>query len=143
MRCPLCDQETALREVGEARVDVCESCKGMFLDHGELNKVAEPIAGDLEYSTLDHESFQHEDSHGPIACPSCLTDARTVEMKKVEFNIYTGIILDFCPRCRGFWLDGQELDRINDEVRKLQEASREVHEPPMMWFARFCWSIIH
>ncbi len=64
-------------------------------------------------------------------------------MKKVEFVIYTNIILDYCERCRGFWLDGRELGRINGEVRKLNAASRDASTPPMMWFAFFIWSLPH
>ena len=43
-------------------------------------------------------------------------------MKKVDFNIHTDIILDFCPTCGGFWLDCGELERINTEVRELERA---------------------
>ena len=39
------------------------------------------------------------------------------------------------------WLDGRELNRINDEVRKLNDASAEVPDPPALWFARFIWSL--
>jgi Zn-finger nucleic acid-binding protein len=62
-------------------------------------------------------------------------------MRKVEFIIYTGIILDYCVRCGGFWLDGKELDRINQEVRGLNEASDEAVAPAMLWFANFIWAL--
>jgi len=50
-----------------------------------------------------HDSFHHDDTFVPTSCPHC----PGVEMQKVEFNIYTGIILDYCARCEGFWLDGK------------------------------------
>jgi len=138
VRCPRCGVEFVTRSVHGIDVDVCERCSGMFLDHGELNRVAAPTQGDLEFSTVHGDSFEHEDGFGPAACPRC----RDIEMKKVEFNIYTGIILDYCERCRGFWLDGQELERIDQEVRELNEGAAEGHEePPMMWFARFIWAL--
>ena len=115
----------------------CPQCKGMFLDHGELNKIAEPTDGDLEFSTVDLDSFQHSDDFGRAECPRC----SGAVMKKVEFVIYTNLILDYCDRCRGFWLDGRELERINGEVRKLNAASRDAPIPPMMWFAYFIWSL--
>ena len=111
----------------------------MFLDHGELNKATEPTYGDLEFSTVDLDSFKHPDAHGPTQCPRC----ETTVMKKVEFIIYTNIILDYCERCRGFWLDGRELERINTEVRKLNAASHDTPTPPMLWFAYFIWSLPH
>lgn len=137
MKCPRCETPTTVREVGDAKLDVCTTCQGMFLDRGELNKVAVPTDGDLEYATVDLDSFDHADRFGPTTCPRCESE----RMKKVEFNIHTHIVLDFCERCQGFWLDGRELDRINDEVRRLNEAARQVADPPMLWFAKFIWTL--
>jgi len=135
--CPRCQKATIIKEVDDARVHICVHCSGMFLHRGQLNKIAAPTQGDLEFSTVDLDSFQHEDAHGPVRCPEC-----DVEMKKVEFNIHTNIILDYCGRCRGFWLDGQEMDRIDEEVHRLNEAAAEsTPDPPMLWFARFIWSL--
>ncbi len=138
MNCPRDGQ--ALRETsrGDVTVPVCPGCGGMFLHQGELNKMAAATAGDLEFSTVDLDTFQHDDAYGPIPCPDCGAG----EMAKVEFVIHTNLILDYCGSCGGFWLDGTELDRINDEVRRLNEAAAEdSHEPPMLWFARFIWSL--
>jgi len=137
MNCPRCDSSTAVLDHEGVEVNECRQCGGMFLHRGELNKIAEPTHGDLEYSTVHDESFQHEDRFGPIVCPDCSGDT----MKKVEFNIHTGIVLDFCPACSGFWLDGKELGRINDEVRTLNESAEPGPDPPMLWFARFIWSL--
>ncbi len=38
-------------------------------------------------------------------CPSC----KTVSLSMSERN---GIEIDFCPECRGVWLDRGELDKI-------------------------------
>ncbi len=139
MKCPRCNLATSLQRFGDAEMDVCTHCGGMFLERGELARAAAPTAGDIEYSTVDLDTFEHADLYGPTTCPHC-TDKPT-EMRKVEFNIHTGIILDYCENCRGFWLDGRELNRINDEVRELNDASREVSDPPMLWFARLVWTL--
>ena len=137
MNCPRCEKPTSPRSVAGDEIDFCESCGGMFLDAGQLNRIAEPTAGDLEYSTIDRDPLRHEDAFGPIRCPSC--DGAT--MQKVEFNIETDIILDHCAACAGFWLDGKELERINAEVRKLNEASTENPDPPLLWLTRFIESL--
>jgi len=137
VRCPSCGRATVARSVGDVTVHQCDPCGGLFLHKGELNKIAAPTAGDLEFSTIDLDSFEHADDHGPIACPECDDEI----MKKVEFNIHTNIILDWCPRCGGFWLAKDELDRINEEVQRLNEADMEAGSPPMLWFARFLWSL--
>jgi len=109
----------------------------MFLHRGELNKIAEPTQGDLEFSTLHGESFRHEDAFGPIPCPDCGAGP----MDKVEFIIHTGVVLDHCPACGGFWLDGREYARINEEVRALADEAEPGPDAKMAWFARFIWSL--
>ncbi len=138
MNCPRCARSTESRRVGTAHVAGCSRCRGLFLDHGELNRLAGETDGDVEYATLHGETFEHADAYAPIACPRC----ERRPMGKVEFNIYTGIILDYCGECRGFWLDGHELERINDEVRRLDEASDStINAPAMLWFARLMWNL--
>ncbi|MGA7616658.1 MAG: zf-TFIIB domain-containing protein [Thermoanaerobaculia bacterium] len=137
MKCPRDGAVLEVAKVHGVEVHVCPEDGGLFADHGELNKVAEPTEGDLEFSTIDMDSFQHEDDYPPIQCPR----DPDVTMKKVEFNIYTNIILDWCDRCGGFWIDRKELDRINDEVRELNRAASEVPDPPMLWFAQFVWNL--
>jgi len=137
MNCPRCHVATQLRDHDGVQVNECTSCSGMFLHRGELNKIAAPTQGDLEFSTLHEESFHHADRFEPIACPDCHKDA----MQKVEFNIYTGIVLDYCSACEGFWLDGAELERINDEVKALDDAAEPGPDTGMLWFAHFIWSL--
>ena len=137
MNCPRCHGTIVPRKIRQIEVNVCSGCGGTFLRRGELNRVAEPTAGDLEFSTVEGESFQHDDEYGAAGCPAC-TNTR---MRKVEFNIHTNVILDFCEDCEGFWLDARELERINGEVRRLNTEQTDGDEPPMLWFARFIWSL--
>ena len=137
MNCPRCIGALAKEEINGIRLERCPECKGMFLERGELDRVALPHSGDLEFSSLDEETFKHSDAHGPADCPRCESST----MKKVEFNIYTGIILDYCESCSGFWLDGRELSRINEEVRSLNEAAKDESPSGMLWFATFIWSL--
>lgn len=136
MQCPRDESTLVSREFHAVAVALCERCGGMFLDRGELNKVTEPTVGDLEYSTLGEDSRNHADVWGPTACPRDGT-----MMEKVEFVIETNIILDHCPSCRGFWLDGRELARINEEVQALNEAGRQVPDPPLVRFSQFIWGL--
>ena len=39
-----------------------------------------------------------------MECPSCRTTLQLAERQGVE--------IDYCPRCRGVWLDRGELDKI-------------------------------
>lgn len=41
-------------------------------------------------------------------CPSCQTTLQLAERQGVE--------IDYCPKCRGVWLDRGELDKILDRA---------------------------
>ena len=45
---------------------------------------------------------------GPMACP---VDGATLVMSERQ-----GIEIDYCPQCRGVWLDRGELDKIIDRA---------------------------
>jgi uncharacterized protein len=60
---------------------------------------------------------------GPMACP---VDGSTLVMSE-----RSGIEIDYCPSCRGVWLDRGELDKI---IERNAEASAPAaaaqHAPP-------------
>lgn len=122
---------------GEVSVATCPTCGGMYLQHGALNRLVEPSArGDFESSTVEGDTFQHADEYGPIRCPH---DGAT--MSKVDFNVDTSIILDFCKRCEGFWVDAKELNSIRAEVKRLDEADAEVPDPWLVRLSRIIWQL--
>ena len=57
-------------------------------------------------------------AHGPMACP---TDGTTLVMSERQ-----GIEIDYCPSCRGVWLDRGELDKIIER----SSASEAAPPPP-------------
>lgn len=136
MKCPRDGALLESKSIGQESIETCSVCGGMFLEHGQLNRIAESTPGDLEFSTVDLDTFQHDDDHGQIACPR---DGSM--MGKVDFNIDTTIILDYCKSCRGFWLDGKELERIDDEVKRLNEAGDEIPDPLLVRISQFFWNL--
>jgi Zn-finger nucleic acid-binding protein len=136
MNCPLDQSELQPKTYGEIAVQTCPRCGGMFLEHGQLNAIAGPIRGDVEFTTVDRDSGVHDDERGPIACPH-----GHGTMRKVDFNIDTSIILDYCTHCHGFWLDGSELQRIRDEVKRLNEADEEIEDPLLVRISQFFWNL--
>ena len=61
-------------------------------------------------------------------------------MEKVDFNVDTDIILDYCSACGGFWLDEDELASIHDEVKRLNEAEADVPDPLLVRISQFFWN---
>src|SRR6266568_1469236 len=132
MNCPRDGAALETKSIGDTPVGICPRCGGMYLSEGQLNRIVQPEHGDIEFSTVDRDSFEHEDDHGAIDCPK---DGTT--MRKVDFNVETSIILDYCTKCRGFWIDGGELARIREEVKNLDEAGDEVPDPLLVRISQF------
>src|SRR5687767_10242866 len=62
---------------------------------------------------------------GPMACP---VDGATLVMSE-----RSGIEIDYCPTCRGVWLDRGELDKIierNSASEAPQPAAPQPSAPP-------------
>ncbi|WP_420961844.1 zf-TFIIB domain-containing protein [Brucella sp. IR073] len=59
-----------------------------------------------------------------MLCPACRVDLVMSERQGIE--------IDYCPKCRGVWLDRGELDKIIE--RSVGEAPRaaqpQTHVPP-------------
>lgn len=130
MNCPRDGATLETKPFGAA----CPQCRGMFFEHGQLNAL-EPTTGDLEFSTVDGDDFQHADKYDVIACPR-----DGAAMAKVDFNIETAIILDYCRQCGGFWLDEDELAAVHEEVKRLNEAEQEVPDPLLVRISQFFWN---
>jgi uncharacterized protein len=59
---------------------------------------------------------------GPMACP---VDGATLVMSE-----RSGIEIDYCPQCRGVWLDRGELDKIIARNSESAPASAPASAPP-------------
>ena len=58
-------------------------------------------------------------AQGPMACP---IDGTTLVMSERQ-----GIEIDYCPSCRGVWLDRGELDKI---IERNAAAEQPAAPPP-------------
>ncbi len=54
-------------------------------------------------------------------CPLCDVDLQMTERQGIE--------IDYCPKCRGVWLDRGELDKIIERANAAAPAARETREP--------------
>ena len=66
-----------------------------------------------------------------MKCPKCQTDLMISDRQGIE--------IDFCPQCRGVWLDRGELDKIIDRASgeggrpPAQEMRRERSDRPPVY----------
>jgi Zn-finger nucleic acid-binding protein len=115
--------------------DMCEQCGSLWLDAGELDKMAFQVQGSIEYCEQEKEK---ESETQPKKCPRC-DDAL---LDKVKFLESDEIHLHRCRNCGGFWLDGGELDLIDKELAKIMPVKgrgfsdfvNNVHVP--YWYKR-------
>lgn len=123
--------------------DVCDGCGGMWLDRGELDKIAFQTPGSVEASSVNmlHEELKiapHPYEPFPPKCLHC-TDQTMVKM---HFMGEARILLDYCEKCGGLWVDGGELTKINqyihwfDSKAKPSKFGRFLHHAHSSFFHR-------
>jgi uncharacterized protein len=54
-------------------------------------------------------------------CPTCKIELKMADRQGVE--------IDYCPQCRGVWLDRGELDKIIERSAQTGTPARETPEP--------------
>ena len=52
-----------------------------------------------------------------MKCPKCQTDLIISDRQGIE--------IDFCPQCRGVWLDRGELDKITERAARYRDNDDE------------------
>jgi Zn-finger nucleic acid-binding protein len=133
MTCLDCGKEMASYEVhtpsASATYDVCEACGGLWLDKGELDKVADRVEGDIEYCSTEEAATADS---GKL-CPRCPNEP----LHKVKFLGDDALVLERCGNCQGFWLEGGQIEAIDQSLagvmpvkgKGLSEFIRNVHLP--------------
>jgi len=130
VRCPECDIEMFVLEFERIEVDYCSQCRGIWLDSGELELIAEATGGtprDLA-SSLEQPPGPKVRRRGRRRCPVCRR--RLVQVSTAGEN---PIVLDRCPAGDGLWFDRGELKELiertgpekdNPLVRLLADLAR-------------------
>lgn len=127
MKCPR--DATELRsEIYEANIEVdrCATCSGVFLDEGELQRIQTAVEKDHSRA-LDEpvdtvtEGIQARvnEELGPIACPKCGT-----LMDRRRYGLGSQTVIDGCLGCGGQWLDGGELEALEQMYERGQRETR-------------------
>jgi uncharacterized protein len=124
MKCLNCDAEMVNYDVikggflnkKELSYDICEKCGSLWLDAGELDKMAFTVTGSIEFCSTEEDKTQEEVVK---KCPRC----EDFNLSRVRFLGDTDIVMHHCKNCGGFWLDGGELNLIDSELAKIMPVS--------------------
>ena len=108
MNCLHCDKELSKKVFGDIEIDECEKCKGVWFENEELRKAKDLTIENLNW--MDFEIWKHEHlfktNLTDLHCPQC--DNALVSINYDD----TDVEIDFCPNCKGTWLEKGEFKKI-------------------------------
>ena len=119
MKCPNCSAELTRSKRDGVDVDVCPSCKGLWLTRQELDQLENKAfdLGDEEKGSLVFSSTASQRK-----CPEC-----GAAMRSFSYRLYD-LELEFCGAGHGYWLDAGEdkrvLDLMKQEEARLKRSER-------------------
>ena len=119
--CPRCSTGLEPRSVTSdtfaITVDDCKDCDGLFLDRGELGRLAPDSAAVEELAS--QLSREPEDGLHDIKCPHCTGQMHLTSVDEPEVQF------DICGGCHGIWFDRHELETLQEASGKT-EATKSV-----------------
>lgn len=114
MKCPKCNSELEHKAGSSIEVDECPKCGGVWLDEGALRKAKDHADPDTNW--MDFELWKHQDlfkaAPKGVLCPQC-----NANLVQIEYE-HTGVIVDYCVKCHGVWLDAGEFEKIVDALQQ-------------------------
>jgi Zn-finger nucleic acid-binding protein len=116
--CVKCTSILDKSTVGDLEVDLCPKCGGLWLDYGEVAKLA--TLTDTEVKPL-HELLTGAGGPPPVPsdakahCPACPGELKEVVLGTIH--------VDYCTKCKGMYLDKGELLAAIEAVRPRLKAA--------------------
>ena len=129
--CPACGAKLDLYSILGIEFEGCPDCRGLWLDRDELRKLKNKVGvGELHWLNSEIDSIENTraiSTNRP--CPR--KDGAT--LLSVVFG-KSSIMLDWCPKCQGIWLDRGEYDKVVDYLRDeagkatVKDVEKEIAE---------------
>ena len=110
--CVKCTSVLDKSTIADVEVDLCPKCGGLWLDKGEISKLAamaDPELGDLRTALVGKSGPPPIPSETKQHCPACPGSLKEVVLGPVH--------VDYCGKCHGIFLDRGELDQAVVAVR--------------------------
>ena len=113
MNCPRCLTTLSINKIKDINtsieVDECQQCGGTWFDKNELSQIDTIIEPTLiEIRKIPNKKEQYQ----KMRCPSC---NNTPRLEKAIHPRDKKVVIDYCPYCKGIWLDKGELEAIQKE----------------------------
>lgn len=129
MKCPK-DGATleASRYEADVQVDRCPSCRGTWLEAGELERIQQSKERDnaavlarMPALGFDAVALAEAKAARTIACPKCGDP-----LARREYGFCSQVLIDVCPRCHGVWLDDREVVALEAFFERARAEASDV-----------------
>src|ERR1700733_4493516 len=131
MKCPNCNAELAPAKRDGVDMDVCPSCKGMWLSRQELEQLEDKAfdLGDDKKGSLMLEAVD-DSAH---KCPQCSQPMRTFDYREYDLE------LDFCGAGHGFWLNADDDKKVLALMKKEEAGFARKVVAEQKWAGHLQW----
>lgn len=129
IRCPKCRGPMGQREAkghyGAALfIFQCPECLGLWVDGETVTALSHDSALQAE-ADVDFSEISTEPSEIEVLCPRCEVHL----MEQTGGGLPTGLHIDYCKGCNGFWFDKGELmiykSHIENKRKKFKKREEE------------------
>ena len=107
-------------------IDVCPTCKGVWLDPGELTTIVETREHTWSAETIERVleltggvGIPNKELNRSLRCPKCNED-----LAPVNYQGTSGVIVNTCQANHGVWLDAGELAKVQIYLENWQKKTR-------------------
>jgi Zn-finger nucleic acid-binding protein len=121
--CLKCTSVLDKARVDDVEVDHCPACGGLWLDHGEIERLSRKMASDVDRLRRVLAGIVAGPPAVPSevqgSCPACQSQS----VKEVALG---SIHIDFCTRCKGLFLDRGEIDAAIAAVKDTKMTVAQI-----------------
>lgn len=128
MDCPKCIGKLETVNVEGIEIERCFVCRGLWFDYGELGKVLEASRQKSCQISLGGEAFEGVYMKDSVMlnakygfCPVCLDEPM---LESIEEQ--SGIMINYCPKMHGVWLDGGKIALMLKNKKSLFFNIKEI-----------------
>ncbi len=122
MDCPKCPGKLKELKIGQNDpicIDRCFACGGLWFDKDELDIVVSKEILDTTEFEIEEEPIEDDELKNEVdldsvecKCPRCI-DKKMI--KKISTR-NKRVIVDYCEKCGGIWLDAGEYNKIKQRT---------------------------
>ena len=113
MQCPACGNELLPETLNNTTYHVCHgACGGVWFERLELEKCEDTSAFLGDRLTIQKGVCSSLNQSRRYTCPAC----ENIIMRRRYLDTIEDVMTDECPSCGGFWLNGDELEEMHNQM---------------------------